>query len=70
MSDPELKFYTSKPGNCLYVATLDGKVVGTAGAQVECKGNTMNLARMSVKQGYQRLGIAKKLLEAIKRHTK
>ena len=70
MSDPELKFFTAKPGNCLYLAFIDGRLVGTAGAHVEDEGTTMNLTRMIVDPNFRRLGIAKKLLEVIKKHTK
>lgn len=70
MSDPELKFFTSKTGNCLYLALCNGRVVGTAGAYVEEDGISMNLTRMIVDPDYRRLGIAKKLLEVIKKHTR
>ena len=65
MSDRQMKFFTAKLGNCLYLALLDGKVVGTAGAHIEDNGTTMNLTRMIVDPSYRRLGIAKKLLEVI-----
>ena len=70
MSDPELTYFTQRPGNCMYVAILNGKVVGTAGAHIEDEGRTMNLTRMIVDPNYRRLGIAKKLLYKILEHTK
>ena len=70
MSDLEMKFFTQKPGNCFYVALLEGKVIGTAGAHLADQGTTMNLTKMMVDTGYRRLGIAKKLLERIKKHTR
>ena len=48
MSDPEMKFYTKKAGNCLYIAVLSGKIIGIAGAQIEDERTTINLACMSV----------------------
>lgn len=70
MSDPEMEFFTQRPGNCLYLALINGKVVGTAGAHVEDQGTTMNLTRMIVDPHYRGLGIAKKLMEVIKKHTR
>ncbi|XP_069543961.1 N-acetylaspartate synthetase-like [Brachyistius frenatus] len=53
-------FYMQSSGSCLWVAVLEGKVVGTAaavGGQREETGVALELLRMSVDRNYRRSGV-------------